>query len=81
MIPTCWSPLSIRIRHCWDAHHISILGKKSPLPGLSGGGRPRSRVGGLFTVNELGAEIILQKPFEMNDLLRLVAAALNHLER
>ena len=52
-----------------------------PIIAMSGGGRPRSRAGGLFTAKELGAEIILQKPFGVNDLLRSVAAALNHLER
>jgi DNA-binding response OmpR family regulator len=51
-----------------------------PIIAMSGGGRPRSRAGGLFTAKELGAEMILQKPFEMKDLLRSVAAALNHLE-
>jgi signal transduction histidine kinase len=49
-----------------------------PIIAMSGGGRPKSRAGGLFTAKELGAEIILQKPFEMDDLLRSVAAALNH---
>ena len=49
-----------------------------PIIAMSGGGRPKSRAGGVFTAKELAAEIILQKPFEMNDLLRSVAAALNH---
>jgi DNA-binding response OmpR family regulator len=51
-----------------------------PIIAMSGGGRPRSRAGGLFTAKELGAEMIPQKPFEMKNLLRSVAAALNHLE-
>jgi signal transduction histidine kinase/DNA-binding response OmpR family regulator len=51
-----------------------------PIIAMSGGGRPRSRAGGLFTAKELGAEIILQKPFEINDLVRSVAAALNRSE-
>jgi DNA-binding response OmpR family regulator len=50
-----------------------------PIIAMSGGGRLKTQ-GGLFTAKELGAEIILQKPFEMNDLLRSVAAALNRLE-
>src|SRR5262245_477499 len=27
MIATCWSPLSIRIRHCWDATLIFDVGR------------------------------------------------------
>jgi signal transduction histidine kinase/DNA-binding response OmpR family regulator len=50
-----------------------------PIIAMSGGGKLTSR-GGLFTAKELGAEITLRKPFEMNDLLRSVAAALNRLE-
>jgi DNA-binding response OmpR family regulator len=50
-----------------------------PIIAMSGGGRLKTQ-GGLFAAKELGAAIILQKPFEMNDLLRSVAAALNHLE-
>jgi DNA-binding response OmpR family regulator len=47
-----------------------------PIIAISGGGT--LKIGGsLFTAKELGAAAILQKPFEMSDLLRSVAAALN----
>jgi signal transduction histidine kinase len=50
-----------------------------PIIAMSGGGRLQKQ-GGLFAAKELGAETILQKPFEMNDLLRSVAVALKGLE-
>jgi DNA-binding response OmpR family regulator len=50
-----------------------------PIIAMSGGGRLKTE-GGLRTAKELGAAEILRKPFEMNDLLRSVAAALNRLE-
>jgi DNA-binding response OmpR family regulator len=51
-----------------------------PIIAMSGGGKLRSRTGSLFTAKEVGAEITLQKPFEMSDLLRSVAAALHRSE-
>jgi len=50
-----------------------------PIIAISGGGRLRSPTS-LFTAKELGATVILRKPFEMSDLLRSVAAVLNGLE-
>jgi PAS domain S-box-containing protein len=50
-----------------------------PIIAMSGGGRLKTH-GGLLIAKELGAAEILRKPFEMNDLLRSVAAALNRLE-
>ena len=47
-----------------------------PIIAISGGGRLKTG-GSLFTAKELGAAVILQKPFEMSDLLRSVAAVLN----
>jgi signal transduction histidine kinase/DNA-binding response OmpR family regulator len=47
-----------------------------PIIAMSGGGRPNSRAGGLFTAKELGAQTILQKPFQIHELLRSVRAAL-----
>jgi len=47
-----------------------------PIIAISGGGS--LKIGGsLFTAKELGAAVILRKPFEMSDLLRSVAAVLN----
>jgi DNA-binding response OmpR family regulator len=46
-----------------------------PIIAMSGGGRLRTQ-GSLFTAKELGAAIILRKPFEMSDLLRSVAEVL-----
>jgi signal transduction histidine kinase/DNA-binding response OmpR family regulator len=50
-----------------------------PIIAMSGGGRLNTQ-GGLLTAKELGAAVILRKPFEMSDLLRSVAATLNRLE-
>jgi DNA-binding response OmpR family regulator len=50
-----------------------------PIIAMSGGGKLK-RQGSLFTAKALGAEVILRKPFKMNDLLRSVAALLNTLE-
>ncbi len=47
-----------------------------PIIAISGGGRLKTG-GSLFTAKELGAAVILRKPFEMSDLLRSVAAVLN----
>ena len=47
-----------------------------PIIAISGGGRLK-RQGDLFTAKELGAAVILRKPFEMIDLLRAVAEVLN----
>jgi DNA-binding response OmpR family regulator len=47
-----------------------------PIIAMSGGGRLKRRGGTLFGAKELGAAVILQKPFEMSDLLRAVAALL-----
>jgi DNA-binding response OmpR family regulator len=47
-----------------------------PIIAMSGGGRLKSRGSTLFTAKELGAAVILQKPFEMSDLLSSVAALL-----
>jgi DNA-binding response OmpR family regulator len=47
-----------------------------PIIAISGGGRLKTG-GSLFTAKELGAAVILRKPFKMNDLLRSVAAVLN----
>ena len=51
-----------------------------PIIAMSGGGRLKRRGSGLLTAKALGAAVILRKPFEMSDLLRSVAAALNPLE-
>jgi DNA-binding response OmpR family regulator len=50
-----------------------------PIIAMSGGGRLKTQ-GGLFTAKELGAAVILRKPFEKSDLLRSVAAVLSGLE-
>jgi DNA-binding response OmpR family regulator len=50
-----------------------------PIIAMSGGGRLKTQ-GGLFTAKELGAAVILRKPFETSDLLRSVAAVLSGLE-
>lgn len=50
-----------------------------PIIAISGGGRLQSP-SGLFAAKDLGAAIILRKPFKMSDLLRSVAAVLNDLE-
>ncbi len=50
-----------------------------PIIAMSGGGRLNTQ-GGLLTAKELGAAVILRKPFEISDLLRSVAATLNRLE-
>src|SRR5262249_42890058 len=50
-----------------------------PIVAMSGGGR-LNRTGILFTAQELGAEVILRKPFGMSDLLRSVAVVLNRPE-
>jgi DNA-binding response OmpR family regulator len=47
-----------------------------PIIAISGGGRLR-RQGSLFTAQELGAAVILRKPFEMSDLLRSVVNVLD----
>ena len=47
-----------------------------PIIAMSGGGRLK-RQGDLFTAKELGAAVILRKPFEMTDLLRAVAEVLS----
>jgi DNA-binding response OmpR family regulator len=52
-----------------------------PIIAMSGGGRLKRRGSTLFAAKEVGAETILRKPFEMSDLLRWVAAALNASER
>jgi DNA-binding response OmpR family regulator len=51
-----------------------------PIIAISGGGRLQSQ-SSLFTAKELGAAVILRKPFEMSDLLKSVAAVLNGVER
>jgi DNA-binding response OmpR family regulator len=51
-----------------------------PIVAISGGGRLKTRDSTLLTARALGASVILRKPFEMRDLLRSVAAALNPLE-
>jgi len=51
-----------------------------PIIAMSGGGRLKRLGSTLFTAKELGAAMILRKPFEMSDLLTSVAAALNRLE-
>jgi DNA-binding response OmpR family regulator len=51
-----------------------------PIIAMSGGGRLKRRGSALLTAKALGATVILRKPFEMSDLLRSVAAALNPLE-
>jgi DNA-binding response OmpR family regulator len=51
-----------------------------PIVAMSGGGRLKGRGNPLLTARALGASVILRKPFEMSDLLRSVAAALNPLE-
>jgi DNA-binding response OmpR family regulator len=48
-----------------------------PIIAMSGGGRLKRRGSTLFAAKEIGAAVILRKPFEMSDLLRSVAAALN----
>jgi DNA-binding response OmpR family regulator len=48
-----------------------------PIIAISGGGRLKRRGGTLFAAREVGAATILRKPFQMSDLLRSVAAALN----
>jgi DNA-binding response OmpR family regulator len=50
-----------------------------PIIVISGGGRLQSP-SSLFTAKELGAAVILRKPFEMGDLLKSVASVLNGLE-
>jgi DNA-binding response OmpR family regulator len=50
-----------------------------PIIAMSGGGRLKGR-GSLFTAKELGAAVILRKPFEMSDLLISVSEVLNCLE-
>jgi DNA-binding response OmpR family regulator len=50
-----------------------------PVIAMSGGGRLKSQTG-LFIAKELGAAIILRKPFEMSDLLRSVATVLKGLK-
>jgi DNA-binding response OmpR family regulator len=50
-----------------------------PIIAISGGGRLKSQ-GGLLTAKELGAAVILRKPFKISDLLRSVAALLEGLE-
>jgi DNA-binding response OmpR family regulator len=50
-----------------------------PIIAMSGGGRLKKQ-GSLFTAQELGAAVILRKPFKMNDLLRSVAEVLNRSE-
>ena len=50
-----------------------------PIIAISGGGRLQSPRG-LYTAKELGAAVILRKPFEMSDLLKSVAAVLTGLE-
>jgi DNA-binding response OmpR family regulator len=47
-----------------------------PIIAMSGGGRLKKN-GSLFTAKELGAAVILRKPFAMSDLLRSVAAVLD----
>jgi DNA-binding response OmpR family regulator len=47
-----------------------------PIIAMSGGGRLK-RQGSLFTAQELGAAVILRKPFSMSDLLSSVAEVLN----
>src|ERR1700739_1029722 len=51
-----------------------------PIIAMSGGGRLERRGSALLTAKTLGAAAILRKPFEMSDLLRSVAAALNPVE-
>ena len=46
-----------------------------PIIAMSGGGRLKNQ-GSLFTARELGAAVVLRKPFEMSDLLRSVANVL-----
>jgi DNA-binding response OmpR family regulator len=48
-----------------------------PIIAMSGGGRLKRRASTLFAAKEIGAAVILRKPFEMSDLLRSVAAAFN----
>jgi DNA-binding response OmpR family regulator len=48
-----------------------------PIIAISGGGKLTRRGSTLFVAKEVGAATILRKPFEMSDLLRSVAAALN----
>jgi DNA-binding response OmpR family regulator len=48
-----------------------------PIIAMSGGGTLKRRGSTLFAAKEVGAATILRKPFEMSDLLRSVAAALN----
>jgi DNA-binding response OmpR family regulator len=50
-----------------------------PIIAMSGGGRLK-RQGSLFTARELGAAVILRKPFKMSELLRSVAEVLNRSE-
>jgi DNA-binding response OmpR family regulator len=50
-----------------------------PIIAISGGGRSQSP-SSFFTAKELGAAIILRKPFEMSEFLKSVAAVLNGLE-
>src|ERR1700752_614658 len=48
-----------------------------PIIAMSGGARLKRRGSTLFAAKEVGAATIPRKPFEMSDLLRSVAAALN----
>jgi DNA-binding response OmpR family regulator len=50
-----------------------------PIIAMSGGGR-LNRPGILFTAQDLGANVILRKPFGMSDLLWSVTAVLNRFE-
>lgn len=51
-----------------------------PIIAMSGGGRLKRRGSHLFTAKELGAALILRKPFKMSELLTSVAAVLNRLQ-
>jgi DNA-binding response OmpR family regulator len=49
-----------------------------PIIAMSGGGRLKTQ-GSFFTAKELGAAVILRKPFKISDLLRSVEASLDAL--
>jgi DNA-binding response OmpR family regulator len=51
-----------------------------PIIAMSGGGRLERRGSTLFAAKEVGAAVILQKPFEMSGLLRSAAGLLDHVE-